>query len=110
MPLPPEQPLQLSQPAPVDPEEPTPEEADQLAAALQQQADQWRARLADPQVQEQVKRKAMSVNPLVLELMQAFPPQQSGQQASPAPTPQQPPSKPPSVPGRMPSEAVSPPT
>jgi hypothetical protein len=55
---------------------PSEEEARELENHLRKLADQWREKLADPQVQAQIKAGTMVVSPLVEQLLSAFPPAQ----------------------------------
>jgi hypothetical protein len=53
----------------------TDEDAANLEARLKVVADQWRQRLADPATQALIKSGAMTVSPLVKELLATFPPE-----------------------------------
>lgn len=52
----------------------TEQEAQQFMEEMQKTADQWRAKLADPVMQQQIKAGKLTVSPLVQELLNAFPP------------------------------------
>jgi hypothetical protein len=74
MPNPPQNPSPNQPPQPQEHPEVTQEEADEMLASFQRQADEWRKRLADPQVRAQIKAGTLVVSPLIHELLTAFPP------------------------------------
>lgn len=49
-------------------------ESQELEGNLRKLAEKWRAKLADPLVQQMVKSGQMVVSPLVQKLLAAFPP------------------------------------
>jgi hypothetical protein len=49
-------------------------EAAKLENQLQKLADQWRAKIADPLVKEQIEKGTLELNPLLIQLLKAFPP------------------------------------
>ena len=51
----------------------TEKEANELERHLRRQAEQWRRRLRDPQVMQQVIAGSLQVSPLVSRLLRAFP-------------------------------------
>lgn len=52
------------------------QELDEVEENLQRLADKWRARLQELGVQEQVKAGRLRLSPLVVELLEAFPPRE----------------------------------
>lgn len=55
-------------------EEANDQEAQELESKLQKLAERWRKRLEDPVLQAQIKAGKMQLNPLVDQLLDAFPP------------------------------------
>lgn len=53
------------------------EEMEEFLVRQQELADQWRARLARPEVKAQVRAGTIRVSPLVQHLLEAFPPKES---------------------------------
>ncbi len=51
-------------------------ELQELEQSLQEQADQWRERLKDPLIKQQIKTGKMQISPLVSDLLLAFPSKQ----------------------------------
>ena len=51
----------------------TNQEIQQLEVSMKTLAEDWRRRLADPQVKEQIKRGTLEVSPMVKQLLKAFP-------------------------------------
>lgn len=51
------------------------QDLDDLERSLQKTADQWRARLADPAVQAQIRAGTLRLSPLVQQLLLAYPPE-----------------------------------
>ena len=50
------------------------QEADETLKGLQKQADEWRTRLSNPELQAQIKAGMLRISPLVRDLLRAFPP------------------------------------
>lgn len=59
---------------PSEPTEPTDQEMAEFEDQMRAEAEKWRARLADPQVQAQIKAGTLTLSPLVHQLLEAFPP------------------------------------
>ena len=52
----------------------TEQEAQEMEQEMQKLADKWRKKLSDPQTKAQVENGSLIVNPLVIDLLNAFPP------------------------------------
>ena len=50
------------------------QEAQELHSQMQALADQWRKKLAEPAMQQQIRARTVVVSPLVQQLLTAFPP------------------------------------